>query len=131
VQDTRGKDLAGLSAWTWRVTDDLSKGRIISCRTKPDPISGSTGRAIVRGSRGPRVEVRFRVFASGGISVTSAQAKNYFDRDLKWKSSDPHPQTHAISSELQHNLGAVMRKLKLEELIEMRPLKRWWFLKTN
>ena len=132
MQGTRGKDLADLSAWTWRVTDDLAKGRIISCRTKKDsPLTGSTGRAIVRGSQGPRVEVRFRVFASGYISITSARAKSYFGKKLNWSSSDPHPQTHDISSELQHNLAAAMRKLKIEDLIEMHPLKRWWYLRTN
>ncbi len=130
MQDTRGKELADLSTWTWQITDDLSKGRIISCRTKPDPVSGSTGRAIVRGSRGTRVEVCFRVFSTGGISVTSARAKSYFGRELKWSSSDRHRQTHAISAEFQQNLNNAMRKLKLEELVQMPPLKRWWHLKT-
>mgnify|MGYP003529407181 CR=1 FL=1 len=131
MQRTGNTDMADLAAWTSRITDDLAKGQIISCCTRPDAISGSTGRATVRGSRGPRVEVRFRIFSTGGISVTSARAKNYFGRKLNWSSSDPHPQTHAISIELQHNLGAVMRMMKLEEVVKMSPLRRWWYLRTN
>ena len=131
MQRTGNTDMANLAAWTSRVTDDLAKGRIISCRTKPDPMSGSTGRAIVRGLHGPRVEVRFRVFSNGGISATSARAKNYYGRKLNWRSSDPHPQTHAISNQLQHNLGAVMGMMKLEEVVKMPPLKRWFYLLRN
>ncbi len=131
MQRAGNTEMADLATWTSRITDDLAKGRIISCRTRPDAKSGSTGRAIVRSSRGPRVEVRFRVFSTGGISVTSARAKNYYGKKLNWMSSDPHPQTHAISAELQNNLGAVMRMMKLEEVIKMSPLKRWWYLRTN
>lgn len=132
MQNTRGKELADLSAWTYKVTEDLAKGRIISCRIKSDPMAGSTGRATVRGCRGPRVEVRFRVFSTGGFSVTSARAKKlYFGKKLNWSSKDPHPQTHDISSELQHNIGATMNMLRLQKLIKMSPLKRWWYLRTN
>ncbi len=128
---THDQDYVKTATWAARVAHDIGEGRVISCKTTTPVVGGRQGHATVRGKNGPRVKPTFILYSSRRVSVTSANATNYFSQKLCWSSSGDHGRSADISRDFGAQLNAAADRLKLSEVAKMPRLLRWWYLRRN